>query len=109
MGWGALGLSGYWYSQPGRDVKVDGGCVQWGWRRQEGQQEPRHVSVKYPGVCWGTTGCLGLERLKCEAGYWLRLSLEGVVRAACVLEEGLLLGFLDVFNFQGSVSLVNAI
>ena len=25
--------------------------VHWGWKRQKGQQEPRHVSVKYPGVC----------------------------------------------------------
>ena len=80
-GGGALGLGGYWYSQPGigseRDVTVDGGFVQWGWKRQEGQQEPRHVSVKYPSVWGGTTSCLGLERLKCEAGWWLRLSLEG--------------------------------
>lgn len=49
-------------------MKVDGGSVQWEWKRQEGQQEPRHVSVKYPGVCGGTTSCLGLEMLNCKAG-----------------------------------------
>lgn len=48
-------------------MKVDGGSVQWEWKRQEGQQEPRLMSVKYPGVCGGTTSCLGLETLNGEA------------------------------------------
>lgn len=51
--------------------------VQWGWERQKRQQEARHVSVRYPGVCGGMASCSELERPKCEAGLWRILSPEG--------------------------------